>query len=80
MVYHSMFCETLDMPRTDFVGRRSGASRWSAELGDLSKHGVWTVVIDQGLEPTLRIGDSLRIDWRTDGGRDLVTFTAHRKR
>jgi hypothetical protein len=77
MTYHTVFCETIDMPRSDFVGRRSGASRWSLELGELAKQSVWTVVVDQALEPTLRLGESLRLDWRSDGGRDFATFTMH---
>jgi hypothetical protein len=75
--YHDVFCEMLDMPRSDFVGRRSGASRWSQELGDVAEQSLWTVVVDQALEPTLRIGDSLRLDYRSTGGRDIVTFTTH---
>jgi hypothetical protein len=75
--YHALFCEAYDIPRSDFVGRRSGASLHSVELLRIAQSSVWLAVADQGLEPTLRIGDALRLDWRTDGGRDVVTVTAH---
>ena len=76
-IYHELFCDALEFPRSDFVGRRSGASRQDAELAALAPHGLWMVLIDQGLEPTLRIGDTRRLDWRSDGGRDLLTVTAY---
>jgi hypothetical protein len=31
----------------------------------------------KAIEPTLHITGADRIDWRIDGGRDVVTFTAH---
>jgi hypothetical protein len=76
-IYHEMFCETLGIPRTDFIGRRSGASQSVRHLESIARSSVWTVVVDQAIEPTLRIGAAERLDWRTDGGRDVVTFTAH---
>lgn len=75
--YHDLYCRTLDVPRTDFIGRRSGASQNARALQEIAEACVWMVVIDQALEPTLRIGSTLRLDWRSDGGRDVVTFTAH---
>lgn len=75
--YYAMFSEAIDLPRSDFVGRRSGASRRSRELADLTEHCLWMVVIDLALEPTLRIGDALRIDWRSEGNRDIATFSTH---
>jgi hypothetical protein len=76
LTYHMLFCEALDMPTSDFVGRRSGASAWSQELAELAKGSIWCTVIDQALEPTLNIGNAMRLDWRSDAGRDIVTFTS----
>lgn len=75
--YHNMFCKTLGIPKTDFIGRRSGASQNVRQLESIARACVWTIVVDQAIEPTLRIGGAERLDWRTDGGRDVVTFTAH---
>jgi hypothetical protein len=75
--YHDIFCQTLDIPRRDFVGRRSGASQCSRDLEKLAQRSMWTIVVDQGVEPTLRLRGAQRLDWRSEGGRDLVTFTAH---
>ncbi|HLL01305.1 MAG TPA: DUF87 domain-containing protein [Myxococcaceae bacterium] len=75
--YQQFFCEMLEVPKSDFIGRRSGASRTARELEKFALAAVWLVVVDQGLEPTLRIGATSRLDWRTDGGREVVTFTAH---
>jgi hypothetical protein len=74
--YHALFCEAFDMPTSDFVGRRSGASTWSKELNELAKGSVWCTVVDQALEPTLNLENAMRLDWRSDAGRDIVTFTA----
>ena len=76
-LYHDLFCRTLDIPRTDFIGRRSGASQNARHLQAIARHAVWTVVVDESVEPTLRITGAERLDWRSDGGRDVVTFTAH---
>lgn len=75
--YHEMFCRTLDIPRDQFLGRRSGASERSRDLERIAQHSMWTVVIDQAVEPTLRLSGAPRLDWRHDGGRDVITFTAH---
>jgi len=75
--YQQFFCEMLEVPKTDFIGRRSGASRTARDLEKFALAAVWLVVVDQGLEPTLRIGAAARLDWRTDGGRDVVTFSSH---
>ncbi len=75
--YHQLFCELTDTPRSDFLGRRSGASRVSRELEALTLNSVWLTVVDQGLEPTLSVKGAFRIDARVDTGRDLITFTAH---
>lgn len=74
--YHALFCEAFDMPTSDFVGRRSGASTWSRELSELAKGSMWCTVVDQALEPTLNLDNAMRLDWRSDAGRDIVTFTA----
>jgi len=75
LTYHAVFCEAFDMPTSDFVGRRSGASSWSQQLSELAKGSIWCTVVDQALEPTLNIGNAMRLDWRSDAGRDIVTFT-----
>lgn len=77
--YHEIFCDTLNLPRTDFLGRRSGASRCSRDLEGIANGAVWLVVVDQGVEPTLRIGSAIRLDSRSDAGRDLLTYTAHQE-
>lgn len=76
-LYHDVFCRTLDIPRTDFVGRRSGASKNARFLESIARTAVWTVIVDECVEPTLRITGAERLDWRADGGRDVVTYTAH---
>ena len=63
--YHELFCRALDVPRTDFVGRRSGVSQSSRYLESLAKSAVWLTIIDQTIEPTLRIGGTERLDWRS---------------
>lgn len=75
--YHDMFCRALDVPRTDFVGRRSGVSQTARQLESVAKSAIWLTIVDQTVEPTLRIGGTERLDWRSDSGRDVVTFTAH---
>lgn len=77
--YHEIFCDALNLPRTDFLGRRSGASRFSRDLEGIANGAVWLVVADQGVEPTLRIGSAIRLDSRSDAGRDLLTYTAHQE-
>jgi hypothetical protein len=75
--YHDLFCASIDIPRDSFVGRRSGAFQSAKLIEHVARGSVWTIVVDQAIEPTLRIEGAPCIDWRTDGGRDLVTFTAH---
>jgi hypothetical protein len=75
--YHELYCKSLGVPLTDFVGRRSGASQSSRALEALARGCVWLVVVDQAVEPTIRISGTERLDWRSDGGRDVVTFTSH---
>jgi hypothetical protein len=75
--YNDLFCETLSIPREDFVGRRSGALQNRRQLEAIARSTIWMVIVDQAIEPTLHIKGADRIDWRTDGGRDIVTFTAH---
>jgi hypothetical protein len=75
--YHDMFCEVVDIPTSDYVGRRSGTSRNQRQLEAIAAASTWLVVVDQAIEPTIRIGGATRLDWRQEAGRDLVTFTAH---
>lgn len=77
--YHDIFCDVLNLPRTDFLGRRSGASRFSRDLEGIANGAVWLIVVDQGIEPTLRIGSAIRLDSQVDAGRDLLTYTAHQE-
>lgn len=77
--YHDLFCELLDLPRSDFVGRRSGASRFARDLEGIAHGSMWMVVVDQGVEPTLRVGGAVCLDARNEGGRDLLTYTAHQE-
>lgn len=75
--YHDLFCRSLGIPREDFVGSRSGASKSASDLERLSLSSVWMTVVDENVEPTMRVNGAQRIDWRVDGGRDVVTFTSH---
>lgn len=75
--YHDIFCEAIDVPRSDFIGRRSGASRFARDLEALAVGSIWLVIADQGIEPTLRINGTIRLDSQSEAGRDIVTFTAH---
>jgi len=75
--YRDLMCNALDVPMEDFVGRRSGASALQSEIEAISKCALWVTLIDRTIEPTLRIGTSVRVDWRNDSGRDLVTFTSY---
>lgn len=74
--YHDLFCRTIDVPTSDLIGRRSGASRSGEALERIAQRSVWLSVIDQGVEPTFRIRGAERLDWRQDAGRDIVTITA----
>jgi hypothetical protein len=75
--YHEMFCKTIGIPMESFVGRRSGASMMAKKLEAIASTCVWLTVVDQAVEPTLRIIGAERLDWRSEAGRDLVTFSAH---
>ncbi|MCC6875745.1 MAG: hypothetical protein IT378_15670 [Sandaracinaceae bacterium] len=75
--YHDLFCKTIDVPTTDLLGRRSGASHSGGALERVLQHTVWLSVVDQGIEPTFRVRSAERLDWRQDAGRDVVTLTAH---
>ncbi|RZO60485.1 MAG: hypothetical protein EVA89_13130 [Sandaracinaceae bacterium] len=75
--YHDLFCRTIDMPTSDILGRRSGASQSRRDLERITQNTVWLSVVDQGIEPTFRIAGAERLDWRQDAGRDIVTVTGH---
>jgi len=76
-LYHDLFCQLLDVPRTNFLGRRSGASNKVGPLSEIAESAMWTVIADQGIERTINLGGARRIDWRSETGRDLVTFTRY---
>lgn len=76
-LYHEMFCHLLDVPRDNFYSRRSGANGRLPHLAEIAEHAMWTVVADQGIEPTINLAGARRIYWRSDSGRDLVTFTRY---
>lgn len=65
------------MPRDNFLGRRSGASGKVTHLAELAENAMWTVIADQGIEPTINLAGARRIYWRSESGRDLVTFTRY---
>ncbi|MCG3124556.1 MAG: hypothetical protein GIKADHBN_03025 [Phycisphaerales bacterium] len=75
--YHTMLCRSIGVPRTDFIGRRSGASQSLRQLEAISRRSLWTVVVDQGVEPTFRLGSTRQLDVQSESGRDIVTFTSH---
>lgn len=75
--YHDLFCGSIDIPRDSFIGRRSGAFQSAKLIEQVTCGSIWTIVVDQAIEPTLRIEGAPCIDWRTDRGRDFVTFTAY---
>lgn len=78
--YYELFCELTSTPQGNTIGRRSGASRWIPDLGEIGAHTMWLSVIDQGIEATFKIPDAIRLDKRNvgGGGRDIQTFTSHR--
>lgn len=78
--YYDLFCHLQNMPTRNTIGRRSGASSWLPFLGKLGKHALWFSIVDQGLEPTMRIENAVRLDKRFSGGRDIHTFTCHANR
>ncbi|MCA9693582.1 MAG: hypothetical protein KC636_28560 [Myxococcales bacterium] len=73
---HEFYCRVLDIPKTTFTGRRSGISQSTRTLEKLARRSMWLTVVDQGVEPTVRLGGAARIHWRAEAGRDIVTFTA----
>ena len=78
--YYELFCHLQNMPTRNTIGRRSGASSWLPFLGRLGKHALWFSIVDQGLEPTMRIEHAVRLEKRFSGGRDIHTFTCHENR
>ena len=75
--YYGVFRELMNLPEGNTIGRRSGASKWVPDIGRVGERCMWFSLIDQGIEPTLQIPGSIRLDKRTSGGRDIHTFTAH---
>ena len=75
--YYGIFRELMNLPDGNTTGRRSGASRGVSDIARVGERSMWFSLIDQGIEPTLQIPDSFRLDKRTSGGRDIHTFTAH---
>ena len=75
--YYEIFREAMSLPQNQFFGRHSGSTEWRTDLERLAEHALWTVIVDQGLEPTFHLAGAMRLDWRSAGGRDLVTFTTH---
>lgn len=75
--YYEVFQEAMSLPQNQFFGRQSGSTEWRSDLELLARHALWTVIVDQGLEPTFHLAGAMRLDWRSAGGRDLVTFTTH---
>ena len=75
--YYQVFREAMSLPQNQFFGRHSGSTDWRSDLERLAQHALWTVIVDQGLEPTFHLAGAMRLDWRSAGGRDLVTFTTH---
>jgi hypothetical protein len=75
--YYGIFRELMNLPEGNTIGRRSGASKWVPDIARVGERTIWFSLIDQGIEPTLQIPDSIRLDKRTSGGRDIHTFTAH---
>ncbi|MBF0305005.1 MAG: ATP-binding protein [Alphaproteobacteria bacterium] len=75
--YYDLFRELLSLPQNNTIGRRSGANRWIPDLAKLGENTIWFSLIDQGIEPTLSIPKTIRLDKRTTGNRDIHTFTSH---
>jgi hypothetical protein len=78
--YYDLFRQLQNLPTRNTIGRRSGASSWLPFLSRIGKHSIWFTIVDQGLEPTMRIAGALRLEKRFVGGRDLHTFTSHAAR
>ena len=77
--YYNLFCDLMSIPTGDTIGRRSGATRWIPAIARIGRHTMWFSIIDQGIEPTFKIPDAIRLDKRSmnGGGRDIHTFTSH---
>jgi hypothetical protein len=75
--YYDLFRELLSLPQNNTIGRRSGANRWIPQLGNLGENTIWFSLVDQGIEPTLSIPRTVRLDKRMTGNRDIHTFTSH---
>lgn len=74
--YHELAGQALNLPSNNFLGRRSGAAQSVAFLERLSQAVPWIIVVDQAIEPTLRLRTAQRIDWRSEAGRDIATFVS----
>lgn len=74
--YHGLVNQALNLPSNNFLGRRSGAAQSVAFLERLSQAAPWVIVVDQSIEPTLRLRTAQRIDWRSEAGRDIATFVS----
>lgn len=74
--YHELAGQALNLPSNNFLGRRSGAAQSVAFLERLSQAVPWMIVVDQAIEPTLRLRTAQRVDWRSETGRDIATFVS----
>lgn len=75
--YYEMFKTITNIPDKGTFGRRSGAGRNADKIEKIASNTMWVSVIDQGIEPTFKIANTIRLDKRTNSGRDIHTFTAH---
>jgi len=76
-MYYEMFKSITNIPDKGTFGRRSGAGRNADKIEKIAKNTMWISVIDQGIEPTFKVANTIRLDKRTNSGRDIHTFTAH---
>lgn len=74
--YYQMFRSIYNLPERGTYGRNSGAGRNAAKIQKITKNAMWVSVIDQGIEPTFKVPETIRLDKRSAGGRDVHTFTA----
>jgi len=77
--YYQMFRSLFNMPEKGTFGRNSGAGRNVEKIKKITKNAMWVSVIDQGIEPTFKIPETICLDKRSSGGRDIHTFTAQIK-
>jgi len=77
--YYQMFRSLFNMPEKGTFGRNSGAGRNVEKIQKITQNAMWVSVIDQGIEPTFKIPETIRLDKRSSGGRDIHTFTAQIK-